>query len=64
MPGGHLESLQSGSMLNKVAADTRGDVLTWTAAFISLGEWPHRRGYPGHQDLVCIVLLGILATSS
>ena len=27
-------------------------------------EWSHHRGYLGHEDLFCIVLLYILATSS
>ena len=36
MPEGHLESLQSGSVLNKAASDTHGDVLTWTALWVGV----------------------------
>ena len=30
---------------------------------LALGEWSHDGGYLGHEDLFCIVLLCILATS-
>ena len=30
---------------------------------LTLGEWSHHRGYLGHEDLFCIALLCILATS-
>ena len=35
-----------------------------TPGCLTLGEWSHHHGYPGHEDLFCIVLLYILATSS
>ena len=38
--------------------------LTSHYRMLSLGEWSHYRGYLGHEDLFCIVLLCILATSS
>ena len=31
---------------------------------LTLGEFSHHRGYLGHEDLFCIVLLCILSTSS
>ena len=31
---------------------------------LALGEWSHHCGYLGHEDLFCMVLLYILATSS
>ena len=31
---------------------------------LTLGEWSHHPDYLGHEDLFCIVLLCILATSS
>ena len=31
---------------------------------LALGEWLHCHGYLGHEDLYCIILLCILATSS
>ena len=31
---------------------------------LALGEWSHHRDYLGHEELFCIVLLCILATSS
>ena len=31
---------------------------------LALGKWSHHRDYLGHEDLVCTVLLCILATSS
>ena len=31
---------------------------------LALGEWSHHCGYLGHEDLFCIALLCILATSS
>ena len=31
---------------------------------LALGEWLHHCGYLGHEDLFCIVLLCIIATSS
>ena len=39
---------------------------TWLRppGYLALGEWPHHRGYHGHEDLFCIVLLCILVTSS
>ena len=38
--------------------------LTLHPGCLALGEWSHRHGYLGHEDLFCIVLLCILATSS
>ena len=39
---------------------------TWLhiPGFLALDEWSHHCGYLGHEDLFCIVLLCILATSS
>ena len=39
---------------------------TWLCipGYLALGEWLHLCGYLGHEDLCCIVLLCILATSS
>ena len=39
---------------------------TWlqTAECLAVSEWSHHRGYLGHEDLFCIVLLYIVATSS
>ena len=39
---------------------------TWVhiPGYLALGEWSHHRDYLGHEDLFCIVLLCILATSS
>ena len=39
---------------------------TWlhTPGCLALDEWSHHCGYLGHEDLFCIVLLHILATSS
>ena len=36
--------------------------LPWHSGCLALGEWSHDRGYLGHEDLFCIVLLCILAT--
>ena len=38
--------------------------LTSHSRCLALGEWSHHNGYLGHEDLFCIVLLCILATSS
>ena len=34
-----------------------------TPGCLAVGEWSHRRGYLGHEDLFCIILLCILTTS-
>ena len=38
--------------------------LTSHSGSLALGEWSHHHDYLGHEDLFCIVLLCILATSS
>ena len=38
--------------------------LTAHSRCLALGEWPHHRGYPGHLDVFCTLLLCILAISS
>ena len=38
--------------------------LTSHSRSLDLGEWSYHRGYLGHSDLFCVVLLCILATSS
>ena len=35
-----------------------------TSGYPALDEWPHHHSYPGHEDLSCVVLLCIPATSS